>query len=40
MIKQIQEFGTKFGHPIKSVIILNCGILPKKEYQDLSEQKT
>jgi len=38
MIKQIEGFGTKTGKPMKSVIVLNCGILStKRAYEKLSK---
>ncbi|XP_070156396.1 peptidyl-prolyl cis-trans isomerase [Polyergus mexicanus] len=37
-IYKIEEFGTKTGKPIKSVIVLNCGVLStKRPYERLSE---
>ncbi|RLU19132.1 hypothetical protein DMN91_009490 [Ooceraea biroi] len=36
-IYKIEEFGTKTGKPIKSVIVLNCGILSKREHEKLSK---
>ncbi|XP_014472029.1 PREDICTED: uncharacterized protein LOC106743051 [Dinoponera quadriceps] len=29
-VSKIEEFGTKTGKPIKSVIVLNCGVLPAR----------